>query len=62
MLMNSYDWYGQNNLCEICRAHWELDYSEVTMDIYLINTHCIELRRNREARKHKNTKPKGTVF
>ena len=62
MLRNIIPTYEDNELCEICQAHWEPDYSQVTFDIYCINTHCIELRRNREARKHKNTKPKQTVF
>ena len=56
------DYYQNNELCEICKANYELDFSRVTFDIYWINTHCIDLRRNREARKNKKTKPKETVF
>lgn len=51
-----------NRLCEICWAHYEPDYWSVTMDIYMINIHCQELRRNREARKRKNIAPKATSF
>ena len=56
------DYYQHNNLCEICYAHGETDYSKATMDLYMINTHCIELRRNRESRKNKNAKPIFSVF
>ena len=56
------NYYRNNELCEICYANNEPDHSICTFDIYFINKHCIELRRNREARKHKNTKPKVTVF
>ena len=51
-----------NELCEICWANQEPMDAYNTMDIYFINTHCIELRRNRKARKHKNILPKITVF
>ncbi len=51
-----------NDLCEICIANAP-EYDRLpTMDIYFINNHCIELRRNREAREQKNYKPKQTVF
>ena len=51
-----------NSLCEICFVHQE-DISDLpTFDIYWINHHCINLRRNREARKNKNYKPTNTVF
>lgn len=48
--------------CEICWANNDPDYGLCTMEIYIIDTHCIELRRNRKAREHKNTQPKCTVF
>ena len=51
-----------NKRCEICWANQEPMDAYNTMDIYFINTHCIELRRNRKARKHKNILPKITVF
>jgi hypothetical protein len=55
-------YYKNNDLCEICWAN-QYPYDDLpTFDIYWINTHCIELRRNREARKHKNYEPKETVF
>lgn len=57
--MNEYD---DNRLCEICLIYQEEDRGYITIDAYWINTHCIELRRNRESRKHKNVKPKTTVF
>lgn len=56
------NYIDDNDLCEICWAHQEEDTSCVTFDVYWINTHCIDLRRNREAREHKNIKPKETVF
>lgn len=58
------DWleFDNNELCEICWANNEIDYSLHTWDLYWINTHCIELRRNRKARKNKKIKPKFTVF
>jgi hypothetical protein len=56
------DYYYENNLCEICEAYREPSNGQITMDVYWINTHCIELRRNREARQHKNFQPKSTVF
>lgn len=52
----------ENSECDICFANNEFDYSVAVMDIWIINTHCIELRRNREARKNKNIKPKKSVF
>lgn len=58
---NAMNWYD-NELCEICKEYWRPSRGEITMDVYWINTHCIDLRRNREARKHKNIKPKITVF
>lgn len=53
-----------NRLFEICWANEEPrnPTGYVTMDWYEINTHCIDLRRNREAREHKNVKPKETSF
>ena len=54
------NYYDDNDLCEICYANNEPDYSICTFDILFINTHCIELRRNRLARKNKNTQPKVT--
>lgn len=54
------DFYQNNDECEICLAN--KDYSGITHDIYWINTHCIELRRNRKARENKNVVPKNTVF
>lgn len=52
-----------NRLCEICWANAEpINYDAVTMDIYWINTHCIELRRNRVARENKNIQPKQIYF
>ena len=54
---NAMNWYD-NELCEICKAHAipQMGWWETA------NQHCIDLRRNREARKHKNTKPKVSVF
>lgn len=55
--------YSDNELCEICWANNERIYNGFSVfDFYEINTHCIELRRNREARKHKNIQPSKTVF
>ena len=51
-----------NSLCEICFVHQEDTSDLPTFDIYWINHHCINLRRNREARKNKNYKPTNTVF
>ena len=54
-----------NRLCEICWANkLPYDPQEVTMDSwwYEINTHCIELRKNRVARENKNTQLKKTYF
>jgi len=59
------NYYEDNQLCEICLAHQKptiIDYNIPTFDIYWINTHCIELRKNREARKNKNIKPSNSVF
>lgn len=50
------------NQCEICWANSEPDDSIFTFDVYWYNPHCEELRWNREAREHKNVKPKETVF
>lgn len=56
----------ENDLCEICIANTpppKHDGSATfNIDVYWINTHCIELRRNREARENKNVKPLTTVF
>jgi len=51
-----------NSLCEICYAHYIPDNSMASLDLYWINQHCIDLRRNRETRKNKNYKPTKTVF
>ena len=56
------DYWENNDLCEICYANDEPDYSYCTIDIYWVNTHCIELRKNRKARENKNIKPMCTVF
>lgn len=56
------DHYENNNLCEICYENQEPNDSNCTFDICWINTHCIELRRNRESRKNKNAKPTYTEF
>ena len=56
------DNYESNELCEICEANREIDYSSCTFDLYFINMHCIDLRINRKAREHKNVKPTITVF
>mgnify|MGYP001616148594 CR=1 FL=1 len=53
--------YHNNDLCEICIANREINYG-ITFDIYWINTHCIELRRNRIARENKKYKVLNTVF
>ena len=59
------NWYD-NQLCEICKAHPVRKHDgQITCDIYMRDDtldHCRALRRNREARKHKNTQPKSTVF
>lgn len=53
----------ENRDCEICWANTEpIDHSLPTSDVYWINTHCTELRRNREARENKKIKAKETVF
>ena len=48
--------HEDNSLCEICLANE--NESLPTPDnlgwYYWINKHCIDLRRNREAREHKN--------
>ncbi len=54
------DFYEGNELCEICLAN-PLDY-DVTYDVYWLNTHCMELRRNRSARENKKVEPINTVF
>jgi len=51
-----------NSLCEICIANKAEPISDNTGWYYWINQHCIDLRRNREARENKNYKPKTTVF
>lgn len=55
------DYFMDNELCEICWAYEEPE-KICTFDVYWINHHCIELRRNREARNNKNTIPRETVF
>jgi hypothetical protein len=50
-------------MCEICKANYDPPRNDVVVfDVYWINIHCIELRRNRKARKNKKTQPKITVF
>lgn len=51
-----------NSLCEICIANGDIPSPSNTGWYYWINQHCIDLRRNREARKNKNYKPTKTVF
>ena len=56
-------YYQDNDLCEICYANEPRpEYNNCNFDYYWINTHCIELRRNRESRDNKNVKTKETVF
>ncbi len=64
MIRHEYDEIlDSNELCEICQAYPDPDpFPYLIVDYYLINTHCLELRRNREARNHKNIHPKETVF
>lgn len=59
-MTNAY--YEDNSLCEICVANENVPLPDKTGWFYWINQHCIDLRRNREARKHKNYKPTLTVF
>ena len=54
--------YEDNSLCEICISNGEMPLPCGQGWYYWINTHCIELRRNRESREHKNYKPTKTVF
>jgi hypothetical protein len=62
-MKRSLDYYEYNHLCEICWANQDPpDRSGISIDWLEINTHCIELRRNRIARKNKNVKPKQTDF
>lgn len=51
-----------NELCEICVANKPPYDGMAIFDIYWINTHCIELIRNRKSRENKNTQPKKTIF
>lgn len=61
--MSKYEMYDSNELCEICWANQEpKKWEPVVIDYMIINTHCADLRRNRKARKHKNTQPKDSVF
>lgn len=58
------NWYD-NQLCEICKAHWKPSRDCITFDVAWRESsldHCRELRKNREARQNKNIKPKETVF
>lgn len=53
---------NDNSLCEICISNWS-DLDELWhKHYYIFNTHCIDLRRNREARENKNYQPTNTVF
>lgn len=54
--------YENNDLCEICIANGQLPLPDNTGWYYWINTHCIELRRNRKARENKNVISKESVF
>jgi len=56
--MNEFD----NSFCEICLANPISENPFLISELYWINTHCIELRRNREVRKNKKINPKTTVF
>lgn len=54
---------NDNSLCEIC----ENDPAPIPNPdnlgwYYWLNIHCIELRRNRDAREKKNYYPTNTVF
>ncbi len=54
-----------NTLCEICQTNGDVSAPNIRQPTgwyYWINTHCIELRRNREARDNKNYNVKLTVF
>jgi hypothetical protein len=55
--------HENNSLCELCEL---CENSFVPMPclggVYWVNQHCIDLRRNREARESKNYKPTKTVF
>lgn len=51
-----------NSPCEICLSNWIDIDSRWERDFYVVHTHCIDLRRNREARENKNYKPTNTVF
>ncbi len=54
--------YEDNSLCEICLSNSEVPFPDNEGWYYWINQHCIDLRRNKEARENKNYKPKKTVF
>jgi len=54
--------FEDNEPCEICEAHQEIDYSMQTFDVYMINPHCREIRKSRKNRHNKNTKPTITYF
>lgn len=62
MLVESFN-CDDESTCDICNAN-SLDENPqaVTMDIYMYNPHCQELRRNRVARKNKIINPRETVF
>jgi len=51
-----------NSFCEICLVHESIFPKDNCDWYYWINQHCIDLRRNREARENKNYKPEMTVF
>ena len=54
--------HEDNSLCEICIENPQLPIVRDNGYYYWINQHCIDLRRNRESREHKNYKPIKTVF
>lgn len=55
------DW-DYEPLCDICQANTEIDQSLATMDIYIINNHCIEIKKSRQNRHNKNIKTLNTAF
>lgn len=57
--MNIEEVSEDNSLCEICVAN---PITDAWVDIYWINTHCIELRKNRISREKKNIYPEKTFF